>query len=80
MNEKLKFEGRLAEKKREKRKLTLKINGLVQSIREILDPFETIDELQTEMAAAQAVELASKHADYLALIQEINAIEKALGY
>jgi hypothetical protein len=79
MNERLKHLGRLEERKMEARKLELKMRGLVDSIRDILDPFERLDEIKGEQAAAQAVELATVQAQYKEVLAEIAAIKKALG-
>ena len=79
MNERLKFKGRLTEKKIEAEKLNLRIVGLRDSVRDLLDPFEDIKELRVEVAAEQMLEMAGLHADYKGLLEEITAIKKALG-
>ncbi|HHO49278.1 MAG TPA: hypothetical protein ENN06_12655 [Desulfobacteraceae bacterium] len=77
--ERLKHRGRLAEKTAEAGRLSLLIHGQVRAVRELLDPFEDVECLQAEAAAAQAVELAGRHAEYLGLLAEIKAIKRALG-
>jgi deoxyadenosine/deoxycytidine kinase len=77
--ERLKHRGRLAEKENDARLLALRIEGMVISIRDLLDPFEKTEDLRVDMAAIQAVELAGSHAEYLGLLKEIAAIKKALG-
>lgn len=79
MNERLKFKGRLAEKELELERLKLKITGLVKSIRDTLDPFEAIEDLKTDEAAQQAVELAQARILWCEVSAEIKAIKKALG-
>ena len=79
MTERLKNEGRLAEKGREKTKLRLIIDGLVESIRDLLDPFEAIEDIKADVAAQQAVALAEKQIRYIELLAEIKALKKALG-
>lgn len=79
MNERLKFQGRLAEKKLEEKKLRLRLDGLRNSIRELLDPFEDVAELNCEVMAEQALEMASLQVDLKAALDEIKAINKALG-
>ena len=79
MSEKLKFEGRLSEKSREAVGLTLRIKGLVASLRELLDPFEEIEDLQADMISEQAMELAARQIEYKEVKAEIKAIGKALG-
>lgn len=79
MSERLKHLGRLEERKMEARKLELKLKGLVDAVRDALDPFEALEELKGEQAAAQAVELATVQAQYKEVLAEIAAIQKALG-
>ena len=57
----------------------LKMEGLRDAIRDILDPFDDIGELKLNVAAAQAVELAELQANYKGLLAEIRAINRALG-
>ena len=77
--ERLKHRGRLAEKEQEAKRLALGIQGDMAAIRDLLDPFAPVEDLHAEVAAAQAVELAGKHAEYCGLLEEIKAIKKALG-
>ncbi|MDH5525206.1 MAG: hypothetical protein OEY01_14615 [Desulfobulbaceae bacterium] len=77
--ERMKYKGRLAAKREEAKSLHLRIEGDMHAIRNILDPFMPLHEVRADIAAAQAVELAAKHAEYVGLLEEIKAIEKALG-
>lgn len=79
MTERLKFQGRLAEKDMEAKKLKLRIEGLRDSIRDVLDPFEDVDELDIERAFEQMADLAGKMLEYKELTGEIKALRKALG-
>lgn len=79
MNERLKFQGRLAEQEMESKRLRLRIQGLVKSIRDILDPFDAVEDLRADVAMEQVIELAGLQADYKATLDEIAAIKKALG-
>lgn len=79
MNERLKFEGRAAEKKRELFGVGLRIKGLRDSIREKLDPFAEIEDINAEVVSAEAFDLAGLWAKYRELQMSIAAIEKALG-
>ena len=79
MTERLKFEGRLVEAKQERRRLAIRINGLVKSIRDNLDPFAPIDDLDTALVAEQAVALAELHIQHQEVVQQIGALKKALG-
>ena len=79
MSENLKFKGRLLEKSQEAVGLTLRIKGLVASLRDLLDPFEEIEDLQADIISEQAVELAARQIEYKEVKAEIKAIGKALG-
>ena len=79
MSERLKFQGRLLEKVEESKILELRICGLRDSIREILDPFEKIPDLDIPVAFAQMTELVNLHIQYTQALAEIRAIRKALG-
>lgn len=79
MSERLKFQGRLAEKELEAKKLKMRIEGLRDSIRDALDPFEKIENLKAHIVARQAVDLSEYHVQYRELLEEIDAIKKALG-
>lgn len=77
--ERLAVRGRLAEKEALELSLRMAIEGLVGAVRGMLPPFAEIEDLQAQQAAATAVELAAKHAEYLGLLGEIAAMKKALG-
>ena len=79
MNERLKFQGRLAEKQLEAKSLMLRMDGLRKSIRDTLDPFEDILDLRVEVAVEQVLELAGLQADLEETTATIAAINKALG-
>lgn len=77
--ERLQLRGRLAEAETRLRQMAMSIEGDVAAVREMLPPFTAIEELRAEHAAAQAVELAGKHVEYMGLQREIAAMRKALG-
>jgi len=79
MTEQLKFRGRLAEKKMEEKKLRWRMEGLRSSIREFLDPFENVVNLNTDVAMEQMIELAGLRIDLKETIDTIEALKKALG-
>ena len=79
MSENLKFKGRLMEKSQEAVGLTHRIKGLVASLRDLLDPFEEIEDLKADMISEQAMELAARQIEYKEVKAEIKAIGKALG-
>jgi hypothetical protein len=77
--ERLQFQGRLGEKNLKAEELRIRIKGLVDSLRSHLDPFEMPEDLETELIASQALELAKTRIEYVGILQEIKAIKKALG-
>lgn len=75
----LKNRGRLAEKELEKKELTIKIENLVEGLRNNLDPFEAPQRIKGDRIVALAIDLSEKLIDYKEKIDEIDAIKKALG-
>jgi len=78
-SERLTFQGRLGEKKIEAKKIEIKMNGLVDAMRNNLNPFEEIEDLNTELIAEQALDLAQLKIGYISVMQEIKAVQRALG-
>ncbi|MFA7174989.1 MAG: hypothetical protein WC340_16570 [Kiritimatiellia bacterium] len=76
--ERLVIKGRLVEKRLELRNLELSIQGDISAIRGMLPPFEPIIEIKADVVAAQAVEMAGKHAEYAGLLKDVDAMERAL--
>lgn len=79
MTERLKHLGRLEETKLQARETEIRMRGLIESLRDHLDPFEKYTDLDTELIAQQALELAQLKIAYGGLCDEIKAIEKILG-
>jgi len=79
MNERLQFTGRLRENELKAKSLAVRIKGLIDSLRTQLDPFAKYEDLETEIIAAQAMELATAQIEYKGLLDGIKAIKKALG-
>lgn len=77
--ERLQFQGKLGEKEIEAKKIEIKINGLVDAMRNGLSPFEPAAELNTDLIVEQALDLAQLRIDYIRALKEIEAIKKALG-
>lgn len=77
--EHIKYEGRLALNRQERVKLSLKMQGLVRSLRDLLDPTRPVERLETELIAQQSLELASSQIDYKELLQQAEIIKNALG-
>lgn len=81
MSEHLKYEGKLLEKEKEARKLRLKVEGLVRSLRDALELPEITpaEELKGELIAGQALELADTQVVLRQVLEEIKSIKKILG-
>ncbi len=79
MNERLKFMGRLEERRLEAEQLKLRLRGLRDSIRDILDPFDAVEELQGDVLAAQAVEFAALQIRCREVLSEAAVIRRTLG-
>jgi hypothetical protein len=76
--ERLQFQGRLGEKKIEAKKIEVRMNGLVEAMRNDLNPFEEVEDLNTELIVEQALDLAQLKINYIGALKEIKAIQKAL--
>lgn len=79
MNERLKHQGRLAQLKENKAKQELKLEGLRDSIRDNLDPFEELIELNLELVAQQSIEATTLQIELKETIEKTAAVKKALG-
>lgn len=78
MSERLKFQGRLMEKEREAAALKLRMEGLRDSIRNMLDPFEPVENLKAHVVAGQAVDLSELHTKYRETLETIRNIKAEL--
>ena len=79
MSEILKYKGRLSEKELEAKQLRLGAEGLVTSLRDTLDPFEPVEELNIELAAQEMENLKKVIPELMDTLHDITAIKKALG-
>lgn len=79
MNERLKAQGHLLEEKEKRRGLELRIRGMVDVVRDCLDPLGEIADLRADMAAEHALDLARLHIEWLETTAKILQIKKALG-
>ena len=77
--ERVKFEGRLAVNRQERTKTQLRLQGMVRSLRDLLDPILPVERLESELIAAQAMDLASLQIKYRGLVAEAQAIKNVLG-
>lgn len=79
MNERLKYQGRLVEKRIEAKNLKLRIEGIVDSIRSHLDPFDKIENIKAQLVARQAVDLSEYHTMYTTALDEIQKLKEEIG-
>jgi len=79
MSERLMIEGRLREKEREAAALRLRISGLRDSIRNALDRYTPEEQLNADLAAAQAVELAALRRELSEILYMMDAMKLDLG-
>ena len=77
--ERVKFEGRLALNRRERTETQLRLQGLVRSLRDYLDPTLPVERLEGELIAALATDFANLQIKYRGLLQEAQAISNILG-
>jgi hypothetical protein len=79
MNERLKYQGRLVEKRIEAKNLKLRIQGMIYSIRSHLDPFDKIENIKARVVARQAVDLSEYHTMYTTALDEIQKLKEEIG-
>lgn len=79
MSERLKHMGRRQEDKVKATGLKMGIEALRASIRDNLDPFDTVEKINGDMVAELAMELAGKLIDYRAVLAEIQQLDEILG-
>lgn len=79
MNERLKYQGRLVEKRIEAKNLKLRIEGIIDSIRSHLDPFDKIENIKARVVARQAVDLSEYHTMYTTALDEIQKLKEEIG-
>jgi len=77
-DESVKFEGRLAVNRRERSEMQLRMQGLVRSLRDLLDPTKPVERLEAELIGAQAVDLAGLQIKYRELLKEAEVIRQYL--
>lgn len=79
MNERLKYQGRLVEREQEERRLKLRLEGLVTSLRDQLDPTVDVVKLKGKLIAEEALQFAGLLGDLKAVQEDIAKIRELLG-
>lgn len=79
MEEHIKFQGRLAINRSKRVEVTVRMKGIVRSLRDLLDPILEEEYLETEMILAQASVLAELRVQYQELLKEAESISRILG-
>ena len=79
MSERLKYQGRLAEKEQEERRLKLRLEGLVESLRDQLDPTIDVARLKGKLIAEEALQLAGILGELRAVQEDMEKIRELLG-
>ncbi len=79
MSERLVIEGRLREKEREAAGIRLRIAGLRDSIRAVLDKYIPEEKLNADLAATQAIELAALRRELAEVLYIMDAMKRDLG-
>lgn len=77
--EQVKFEGRLAVNRRQRKEVHLRLQGMVRGLRDLLDPTLPVERLEGELIGAQGMDLAALIIKYRELLQEAQAIKQVLG-
>jgi hypothetical protein len=79
MSERAKFRGQLAETEEKEGLLTTRLKGLVESLRDQLDPIADVGELDGNVIASQATDFAAIQIELVQVRSKINQINKLLG-
>lgn len=79
MTERLKYQGRLREKELQEEKLRLRLEGLVASLRDQLDPTVDVAGLRGKVIAEEALQLAGYLGELKAIRADMAKIRELLG-
>lgn len=77
--ERLKFLGRRQELEMKKKALEISIQGLIDNLRNALDPLAKVEELPSEAIAEWSIRLESERKRYREVIADLKKIEGILG-
>jgi hypothetical protein len=79
MSERLKFLGRKQELDMERTSLEIKIQGLIDNLRDALDPLASVEDLKPECIAAWSAELVTARARYREVLADLKKLREILG-
>lgn len=79
MSERLKWLGRRQELELEKKRIEISISGLIDHLREALDPLAAIADLDPEKIAAWTVDLESARNRYREVVADLKKIKEMIG-
>jgi len=77
--ERVKYEGSLAVNRQKRVAAQVRIQGLVRSLRDLLDPVLPVERLEGMMISSQAMDLANQLVTYRELLAEADVIRRLLG-
>ncbi len=79
MSERLKFMGRRQELEIEKKSLEIQITGLINNLRDALDPLAPVEDLEPEKIAEWSASLAEARERYKKVLADLKQLESILG-
>jgi len=79
MSERLKYLGRRQELNTEKKSLEIRIQGLIDNLRDALDPTAPIEDLQPEKIAEWSLELDAAKRRYQEVLAALKQLRDLLG-
>jgi len=79
VSERLKYIGRRQELEMEKKALEISIQGLIDNLRDALDPLARVEDLPVESIAEWSAKLDSARQRYRGVIADLKKIEAILG-
>ena len=77
--ERLKFLGRRTELETERKSLEIRIRGLIDNLRNALDPLAPVEDLDPERIGAWSTELATTRERYRAVLADLKQLRGILG-
>jgi len=78
-DERVKYEGSLAVNRQKRVAAQVRIQGLVRSLRDLLDPILPVERLEGLLISSQAMDLANQLVTYRELLAEADVIKRLLG-